>query len=407
MYTSVHSSRTKVKVLLTHMHIMLLSNKWYISNGYRYHDGTVTVSCLRYDHKNFQNIEHTYIAAGGNGRLYSRNHQGVWVPLERVCRSNLWSTHSFEHFRSAVDLMVSSTKLALPNKFGLQCNIAPRTILYICLYWDSLSNAEAWAIQLDSKCNGGGGTMEVVNSLLTLLVYKLVSTVGHSLCQQFQQMGFQLRAVGSSPVVGRLVAEWWRQRDRGAQRRSFSAKRGKKKIAFIFSYQDGLSWHFHTLKTRKRCFETIRSLALSTVALWLPTSLTGAAEFVNIGRNVVVASKSEGWCALSPIASTGSRDEYITITQEYKGRRELTQSSCPKVTRGWGLLHVQTRSHAHTSIHRKVLVKRGTRGQTMNSCYNDKNSTKSGAAGAAPAAPLLTALQLMLQYLSWMNSGQP
>jgi len=44
------------------------------------------------------------------------------------------------------------------------------------------------------------------------------------------------------------------------------------------------------------------------------------AEFVNIGRNVVVASKSESWCALSPIAGTGSVDEYITITQEYKGK---------------------------------------------------------------------------------------
>jgi len=40
-----------------------------------------------------------------------------------------------------------------------------------------------------------------------------------------------------------------------------------------------------------------------------------AAEFVNIGRNVVVASKSEGWCALSPIVGTGSRDEYITNTK--------------------------------------------------------------------------------------------
>ena len=59
-----------------------------------------------------------------------------------------------------------------------------------------------------------------------------------------------------------------------------------------------------------------------------------AAEFVNISRNTFVASKSEGWCVLSPIAGIGSRDECITITQEYKARRELTQSSCPKVTRG-------------------------------------------------------------------------
>ena len=56
-----------------------------------------------------------------------------------------------------------------------------------------------------------------------------------------------------------------------------------------------------------------------------------ATEFVNTSRNVVFASKSEGWCALSPIAGTGSRDKYIMISQEYKARRELTQSSCPKV----------------------------------------------------------------------------
>jgi len=34
-----------------------------------------------------------------------------------------------------------------------------------------------------------------------------------------------------------------------------------------------------------------------------------AAEFVNIGRNVTVASKSEGWWALSPITGTGSQDK--------------------------------------------------------------------------------------------------
>jgi len=59
-----------------------------------------------------------------------------------------------------------------------------------------------------------------------------------------------------------------------------------------------------------------------------------ATEFVNISRNVVVASKSEGWCTLSPIVGTGSGDVYIMISQEYKARRELTQSSCRKVTRG-------------------------------------------------------------------------
>ena len=49
----------------------------------------------------------------------------------------------------------------------------------------------------------------------------------------------------------------------------YSARSAEKFFAFIFSYQDGLSWHFRTLKTRKRRFQTIcshRSLALSTVA---------------------------------------------------------------------------------------------------------------------------------------------
>ena len=87
---------------------------------------------------------------------------------------------------------------------------------------------------------------------------------------------------------------------------------------------------------------------MSTVAMWLPTGRV--AEFVNIGRNVFFASKSEGWCALSPIAGTGSRHEYITITQEYKGRRELTQSSCPKETRGWCLLHARTRARLNSSL---------------------------------------------------------
>jgi len=64
----------------------------------------------------------------------------------------------------------------------------------------------------------------------------------------------------------------------------------------FFSYQDGLSWHLRALKTRKHHFQTIwshRSLALSTVAMWLPTGLLGVLpNFMNIGRNVVVASKS-------------------------------------------------------------------------------------------------------------------
>jgi len=73
-------------------------------------------------------------------------------------------------------------------------------------------------------------------------------------------------------------------------------------FAYIFSYQDVLLWHFCTLKTRKRRFQTICShwsLALLTVAIWLPTDLTGTPPNLWIlAENVVVAS------------STGSRDEH-------------------------------------------------------------------------------------------------
>ena len=47
----------------------------------------------------------------------------------------------------------------------------------------------------------------------------------------------------------------------------------------VLSYQDALSWHLRALKTRKCRFQTIwshRSLALSTVAMWLPTTRLGA-----------------------------------------------------------------------------------------------------------------------------------
>jgi len=70
--------------------------------------------------------------------------------------------------------------------------------------------------------------------------------------------------------------------------------------------------------------------------------------------------KQEGWCVLSPIAGTGSQDKYITITQGYKGRREHTQSSYPKV-------HVvdvyyMYRLAATRSLNRRMmLVRRGTR----------------------------------------------
>ena len=134
-------------------------------------------------------------------------------------------------------------------------------------------------------------------------------------------------------------------------------------------------WHFRTLKARKRRFQGHLAANLSD---------GHAAKFVNIGRNVVFAS------------GTGSRDKYITITQEYKGRRELTQSSCPKVTHGRCLLQVQTCGHTHASINAQ-----GT-GEAwhprvdydMNSCYNIMTNfaTKSGAARAAPAAPLRKAL---------------
>jgi len=74
------------------------------------------------------------------------------------------------------------------------------------------------------------------------------------------------RAVGSSPGVGRLID----QSDDAAKGseievcgacRSFRAKRGKKKFAFISSYQDAMGSRgtFVLLKTRKRRFQTIGS----------------------------------------------------------------------------------------------------------------------------------------------------
>ena len=60
------------------------------------------------------------------------------------------------------------------------------------------------------------------------------------------------RAVGSSQRVGRLIA-------RSVDAPGPKAVRQRQFFAFIFSYQDGLSWHFRTLKTRKRRFQTICS----------------------------------------------------------------------------------------------------------------------------------------------------
>jgi len=64
-------------------------------------------------------------------------------------------------------------------------------------------------------------------------------------------------------VVGRLInqsgdaAFGSEVEARNADHETFRAKRGKKIFALIFSYQDGLSWYFHTLKTSKRGFQTI------------------------------------------------------------------------------------------------------------------------------------------------------
>jgi len=58
---------------------------------------------------------------------------------------------------------------------------------------------------------------------------------------------------------------------KGREHDNSARSAGKKKIfTIVFSYQDGLSWHFRTLMTRKRRFQTIcshRYLALSTVAI--------------------------------------------------------------------------------------------------------------------------------------------
>ena len=83
--------------------------------------------------------------------------------------------------------------------------------------------------------------------------------------------------------------------------------------------------------------------------MWLPTSPTGAPSNSWILAEIWLLPRKWGLVRLV----TNRGDEYITITQEYKGRRALTQSSSPKVTRGWCLL--QTRGHVHAPIHRKVL----------------------------------------------------
>ena len=41
------------------------------------------------------------------------------------------------------------------------------------------------------------------------------------------------------------------------------------------------------------------------------------------------------------ITGTGSRDEYITITQEYKGRRELTQGRIQEFKKGGSFKRVR------------------------------------------------------------------
>ena len=103
--------------------------------------------------------------------------------------------------------------------------------------------------------------------------------------------------------MGRLIdqsgnaAEGSAREVRSARARSFRAKRGKKKFTLIFSYQGGLSWHIRTLKTRKRRFQTIYlkpsiSSSINRGHVAANRSDGRAAEFVNIGRNVVVASKS-------------------------------------------------------------------------------------------------------------------
>ena len=55
-------------------------------------------------------------------------------------------------------------------------------------------------------------------------------------------------------------------------------KAWKKNSPSFFSYQDELLWHLRVLKIRKHCFPPLwshRSLALSIVAMWLPTGLLG------------------------------------------------------------------------------------------------------------------------------------
>ena len=99
-----------------------------------------------------------------------------------------------------------------------------------------------------------------VQRILNTLGCKLLFTYCYGFNDCWHQMTLS-RAVGSSPRVGRL--DWSIDAPEGSEieaRRAIIPRKARKIFfAFIFSYQDGLSWRFRTLKTRKRRFQTICS----------------------------------------------------------------------------------------------------------------------------------------------------
>ena len=136
----------------------------------------------------------------------------------------------------------------------------------------------------------------------------IVKKKGSVVVKECSRSFYFFRAAGSSLGMGRLID----QRGEGSdiEARSVDLPLGARKrifFAFIFSYHDGLWWHFRTLKSRKRRFQVICShRPLAETIASPPTSSRSGKQ------------RQEGWCALSPSVGTGSRDEYITINQEYK-----------------------------------------------------------------------------------------
>ena len=139
---------------------------------------------------------------------------------------------------------------------------------------------------------------------------------------------------------------------------------GNKIFAFIFSYQDELSWHFRTLKTRKRRFQTIcshRSPALSTVA----TAAETIASPPTSSQNHAAESGSKR--AGAPCHQSQVLAVETNTSQSLKNTKveENSHNLAIQLPEGntWLMFTKCTDSQprARLTDHRKVLVRRGNR----------------------------------------------